>query len=154
MTEPSSEPSSAAAPPAPDWYGSEESTRVAMVSELQRIKRRTRVRPLPVLLLAALITAGITQKLATRPVLLEASVTLALAEGALSSRYNNIPVDQLRQYVTSVLLPDGKLTELIEKRDLYRLRKRLGPQFAIEQLRGNLTVQIWKNSFVLFDDSA
>jgi hypothetical protein len=141
-------------PPGDAWYESEESTRVAMVVELQRIKRRTRVRPLPVLVLAAAITAGITHKFATKQAVVEASVTLALAEGTLSSRYNSIPVDQLRQYVTSVLLPDNKLIELIEKRDLFRLRKTLGPQFAIEQLRGNLTVQIWKNSFVFFDDSA
>jgi len=138
-------------PPAEDWFQSEESTRIAMVSELQRIKRRTKVRPWPVLLLAALITAGITHKFATKPVMLEASVTLALAEGEMASRYNNVPVDQLRQYVTTVLLPDNKLLEVIEKYNLSRLRKTLGPQFAIEELRGNLTVNIWKNSFISFD---
>lgn len=140
--------------PAQDWFESEESTRVAMVSELQRIKRRTRVRPWGVLILTVLITAGIVRKFATKPIMLEASVTLALAEGQLSSKYNAIPVDQLRQYVTSVLLPDNKLIELIEKRDLFRLRKTAGPQFAIEELRSNLTVQIWKNSFVFFDESS
>jgi hypothetical protein len=139
------------AEPAEDWFESEESTRIAMVGELQRIKRRTRVRPLPVLLLAALITTGITRKFATKPVMVEASVTLALAEGAMANRYTAIPVDQLRQYVTSVLLPDNKLLELIEKRNLSRLRKTMGPQFAIEELRGNLTVNIWKNSFIFFD---
>jgi capsular polysaccharide biosynthesis protein len=78
-------------------------------------------------------------------------VTLALAEGAMASRYNGIPVDQLRQYVTSVLLPDNKLIELIEKRDLYRLRHKQGPQYAVEELRSALTVNIWKNSFIFFD---
>lgn len=134
-----------------DWFDSEESTRIGMVSELQRIKRRTRVRPLPVLILTLLITAGITKKFMSKQPLLEASVTLALAEGAMANRYNGIPVDQLRQYVTSVLLPDNKLIELIEKRDLYRLRHKQGPQYAIEELRSALTVNIWKNSFIFYD---
>jgi hypothetical protein len=141
-------------PPEPgaDWYDSEQSTRVGMISELQRIRRRTRVRPLPVLVLATLITVGITRKFATKPVIVEAQIVLALAEGALSNHINTIPVDELRQYVTSVLLPDNKLIQLIEKRDLYRLRKNLGPEFAIDQMRGAFSVQIWKNSFVFYTD--
>lgn len=140
-------------PPAADWYDSEQSTRVGMIIELQRIRRRTLVRPIPVLVLAALITAGITRNFATKPVIVEAQVVLALAEGSLSTHVNALPVDELRQYVTSVLLPDNKLIQLIEKRNLFRLRKTLGPEFAIEQLRGNFAVQIWKNSFVDFDDA-
>ncbi|HET9627632.1 MAG TPA: hypothetical protein VFP84_40020 [Kofleriaceae bacterium] len=139
-------------PPSADWFASEESTRIGMVSELQRIKRRTRVRPLPVLLIAALITAGITHKFMSKQPLLEATVTLALSEGAMAGRSSGIPVDQLRQYVNTVLLSDNKLAELIEKRDLFRLRKKLGPQYAIEELRSALTVNIWKNSFIFFDD--
>ncbi|HET7504854.1 MAG TPA: hypothetical protein VFK02_27715 [Kofleriaceae bacterium] len=146
-------PDSAPRPPSGDaWYESEESTRVAMISELQRIRRRTKVRPIPVLLVATVITAAITHKLATKPIILEASVVLALTEGTMSTGVNALPVDQLRTYVNSVLLPDNKLIQLIEKRNLFRLRKTLGPQFAIEELRSNITVSIWKNSFVYFDD--
>lgn len=139
-------------PPGDGWYESEQSTRFGMIAELQRIWRRTLVRPLPVFLVAAVITAGITRKVVTSQSLLEAEVVLALAEGSLASDHTSIPVDQLRAYVTSVLLPDNKLTELIEKRDLYRLRKKLGPEFAIEQLRGAFEVQIWKNSFTAYDE--
>lgn len=138
-------------PPGDAWYESEQSTRLGMIFELQRIRRRTLVRPLPVLALALLVTAGIVYKVATKKALLEAEVVLALTEGSLAGQYTGIPVDQLRAYVTSVLLPDNKLIELIEKRDLYRLRKNLGPEFAIEQLRGSLDVQIWKNSFLYYD---
>ena len=139
-------------PPGDDWYASEESTRIGMISELQRIRSRTLVRPLPVIALAILVTAGITYKVASKQAVLESEVVLALAEGSLAGRQTGIPVDQLRVYVTSVLLPDKKLIELIEKRDLYRLRKNLGPEFAIEQLRGSLDVQIWKNSFMYYDE--
>lgn len=135
-----------------DWYRSEQPTRLGMVVELQRIRRRTQVRPVPVLLLATLITSAIVYKVATKVTVVEAVVVLALTEGSMAGDQTGIPVDQLRAFVTSVLLPDNKLSELIEKRDLYRLRKKLGPEFAIDQLRGSLDVQIWKNSFTSYDD--
>ena len=49
------------------WFESEEPTRTALVTEMQRIRRRTAVRPLPVILLAAVITAAVTYKIATKP---------------------------------------------------------------------------------------
>jgi hypothetical protein len=105
-----------------------------------------------VLALAAAVTGVIVYKVATKPVAVQAEVVLALAEGAMSGPQNALPVDQLREYVSTLLLPDGKLTDLIEKRDLSRLRKRLGPQFAIEELRSSLEIQIWKNSFMYQDE--
>ena len=51
-----------------------------------------------------------------------------------------------------MLIPDGKLVELIERRNLYRLRKKLGNDFAVEQLREQLEVKIWKNSFLYYDE--
>ena len=134
------------------WYESEESTRVGMVSELQRIRRRTLVRPIPVLLLAALITGGVVYKVATKKQLFEAEVVLSLQQGIMSTKRVAIPVDQLREYVLGVLIPDGKLVDIIERRNLYRLRKKLGNDFAVEQLRDALEVKIWKNSFLYYDE--
>lgn len=135
-----------------DWYQSEQSTRLGMIAELQRIRRRTQVRPLPVLALAALVTGLITYKVATKVDTVQSEVVLALVEGSMARQNAGIPVDQLREYVTSVLLPDNRLAELIEKRDLSRLRKKLGMQFALSDLRERLEIQIWKNSFAYFDD--
>jgi hypothetical protein len=139
-------------PPGDDWYESEQSTRIGMIFELQRIRRRMLARPLPVLALAILVTTGVVYRIATKQAVREAEVVLALTEGSLAGEDTGLPVDQLRAYVTSVLLPDNQLIELIEKRNLYRLRKTLGPEFAIEQLRDSLDVQIWKNSFVYYDE--
>lgn len=136
-----------------DWYEAEEPTRHGLIAELQRIKRRTIVRPIPVILLALAITAGIAYKLATKPKIYEADVVLALTEGTMTTSRGGLPFDQLREYVTSVLMPDAKLLQLIEERNLHRLRRKLGPQWAINELRMQLEVEIWKNSFVYFHES-
>jgi hypothetical protein len=135
-----------------DWFESEQPTRHALITELQRIKRRTWNRPIPVLVLAALITAAIVRRIANRPVQLEAEIVLALSEGTLSSHRKGIPFMQLQQYVNSILLPDNKLVEVIEKHNLSRLRKRLGMQYAIDELREQFSIDIWKNSFVYYDE--
>lgn len=135
-----------------DWYESEESTRAGLVSELQRIRRRFAVRPLPVLFVAALVTGALTYKIAKKQPLVEAEVILALSEGQLGGRSTGVPADQLRQYVTAVLLPDKLLIDMIEKRNLYPLRKKLGAQFAIGELREQMEINIWKNSFQYYDD--
>src|SRR5690242_20018846 len=110
-----------------DWYESEERTRRGMVQELQRIRRRTRVRPVPVLALALLITGALTFKLATRQQSFDAEVVLALREGSIGTRdHTGMPLGELKELVVSVLLPDNTLEELIERRNLHRLRKRLG----------------------------
>jgi len=135
------------------WYEREESTRAGMVAELRRIKRRTLVRPIPVFLLAVLVTTVVAYKFATKKRIYEGDVVLALTEGQLGDKTSSgIPFDELRDYVVTVLMPDSKLLELIERRDLHRLRHRLGPQYALEQLRLQMEIEIWKNSFVFFHE--
>ncbi len=140
-------------PQAPtDWYESEQPTRVGMVAELQRIRRRTGVRPLPVLALALVITAGVTYKFAMKPRLYTADVVLAMSEGAMGKeRDASIPFDQLKEYVANVLLPDTELLEIIEKRQPGRV-DRVGKPFALETFRDRLEIFIWKNSFSYYDD--
>ncbi len=134
------------------WYESEESTRAGLVTELQRIRRRFVVRPLPVMILAVLVTGALAYKVAKKKPLAEAEVILALTEGQLGAQGTGVPADQLRAYVNAVLLPDKLLIDLIEKRNLYPLRRNLGAQFAIGELREQMEINIWKNSFQYYDD--
>jgi len=133
------------------WYESEEPTRLGMVTELQRIRRRTAVHPIAVVLLAALITGAVTYKIATKPRIYEADVVLALTEGSLAQSKHSIPFDQLKGYVSSVLMPDAKLIKLVEKRNLHRLRKKFGDQYALTELRDQIEIEIWRNSFLYYD---
>jgi capsular polysaccharide biosynthesis protein len=134
------------------WYESEQPTRAGLVAELQRIRRRTRIRPIPVLVVAALVTAGITHNMATKPIIVEAEVVIALTEGAMASHSTGMPVEQLRGYVTQVLMPDKRLLEVVEKYNLFPLRKKAGAQYALEAFHDMFSVQIWKNSFAYYDD--
>jgi len=131
------------------WYESEESTRKVMVQEVQRIRRRTRW--FPVLALAAVLTCAITYKLVTRKRHYEAQVVLALREGTLYTKKTGMPVGELQQFVSSVLLPDAKLADLIERRNLERLRKTFGMQWAIAEVRKQIQIEVWRNSFVYYD---
>lgn len=132
------------------WYESEQRTGAVMAAELQRLSRRARVRKVTVVLLATLVTAAVTYKVVTKERLLYAEVVLALTEGALAGPRSGVPVDQLREYVSSVLLSDKNMLELVEARGLYPLRKRLGPQFALSELWDQTDVAIWKNSFIYY----
>jgi hypothetical protein len=138
----------------PDWCDDEEPVSVGLIAELQRIRRRTIARPVPVIAVALLITGALSYRIVTHKSAVEAEVVLALTEGTMAARHSGLPVDELRQYVTGVLLPDKKLAELIERRDLFRLRKRLGNEFALEELRSQFEVEIWKNTFMIDDSDA
>jgi capsular polysaccharide biosynthesis protein len=134
------------------WYNSEESTRLGMIVEVQRIRRRMRARPGPVFVISFLLAVLISFKIWTRPTLVESRVVLALSQGELSSHDTALPVDELRQYVVNVLLPDKKLGELIEKKNLSPSRHLTGMPFAIDSLRDQFDIDIWKNTFELGDD--
>jgi hypothetical protein len=135
------------------WYQSEESTRAGMLQEIQRIRRRTRVRPLPVILLALFITGGITYKVAKKKTIYYAEIVLAMREGSLANqnKATGLPLEELKEFVATVLIPDARLTKLIEERNLLRLRKKLGMPWAITELRDSIEIEIWRNSFIYYD---
>lgn len=133
------------------WFQSEEPTRHVITFELRRIALRFRVRPWPALLIALVFTGALGMKLARKPKIYEAGVVLVLNEGTQFANKGGVPFEQLREYVSSSLMPDAKLLKLIEDRNLFRLRSKLGDKWAIDSLRDQIDVQIWKNSFVFYD---
>jgi hypothetical protein len=135
-----------------DWCDGEERTRDGMVAELQRFKRRAQTRPWPIVITSLLLSALVTWWVVHKPRLVEADVTLAITEGSLGGRRMTLPVDQLRAYVETVLLTDTRLGELVERRDLFPLRKKLGLQYAIGELRDQLEITVFRNTF-LYDDA-
>jgi hypothetical protein len=133
-----------------DWYEAEEPTRFGMITELQRLRRRAAIRPLPVLLLAAALTTAVAYKVITKKRLYTADVVLAVNEGALSQQgETTIPFEELKEHVATVLLPDTELKQVIERHFPGRLDK-VGNTFALLAFRDRMEITIWKNTFVYF----
>ncbi|CAN5472325.1 hypothetical protein BH11MYX1_BH11MYX1_02730 [soil metagenome] len=134
------------------WFDSEESTRLGMIAEVQRISRRFRARPWPVIIGAIVFSGLITYKIVTRPVKVEAEIVMAMTEGSFVQRESGIPGEQLHDTVANVLLSDSNLSKLIEDKDLFPSRRRRGMQFAIDSLRATFEVDVWKNQFADGDE--
>lgn len=135
-----------------DWYESEEPTRRGYVAELRRIRRRFAARPLPVLLLAVALGSLILYRVLHRPRTYLAEVILAMTEGTMSGPSTGLPADELREYVSSFLLSDRNVNAVVVKNELFPLRRQLGPEYGITELRSQMVIEIWKNSFVYFHE--
>ena len=137
------------------WFDDEPHYRRALLTEMRRLARRAKAQWLLIAIITALMTAGMMYKITKKPAKNTAKIVLALVEGAYSSRNTSMPVDQLHDYVVNVLLPAKRLTQLIEELDLYPLRKKQGPEYAISELSESADVDIYENYFLWeYDPSA
>lgn len=136
------------------WYESEEPMRLGMIAELSRMKERARRKPVRVILLAAVITGAVTYKLASKQPMVEAQIVLALSEGDFSTPtgHAGLAVDQLKEDFGGKLLPDAKLMEIIKRRNLFTLRRKLGDSYALNELRSQLEIETWQNSFAYYSE--
>ncbi|HVK83156.1 MAG TPA: hypothetical protein VM513_03565 [Kofleriaceae bacterium] len=134
-----------------EWFESEQPYATACAIELRRIRRRTAARPLLVVVLATLVTTVITYRVATKTPILEAEVIVALSEEALATeRPTSLAAVELREYVSSVLLADHRLLAIIDEWNLYPLRTRLGPEYAVSELREQMEIAVWRNTFAYY----
>lgn len=130
-----------------DWFEAEQPLRKLWVQDLQRLKRRAKTRLLLIFALTFLITGGMARKLSKRGASYDATVYLALDESALSSGRNSVPGREIINYVSTVLIPDQELADLAERRNLHRLRKKLGPEYAIAELRMQFELDVIQNDY-------
>ncbi|ACY12847.1 hypothetical protein Hoch_0206 [Haliangium ochraceum DSM 14365] len=121
-----------------------------LVSELQRFKGRMKVNPIPVLLLALVMTAGALFVFARKPTMYTARVILRISEGALTDyRGAVVPRGELKDYIYSFALSDALLmSEIIDKHGIYSHELGLfGATGALDELRDGLSVEIYHNFF-------
>jgi hypothetical protein len=133
-----------------DWLTSEPSVLQVMVAELQRFKGRMKVHPIPVLLLALVMSAGATFVFARKPTMYTARVILRISEGALSQyRGAVLPQNELKSYIYNFALSDSSLMEhIIDKHRLFqRELAKFGADGAIGELRDGLSIAVYHNFF-------
>lgn len=140
-------------PPSPhellpnDWLKVEPRLGKLWVIDLQRLKRRAKTRIPLVLLLAALMAGGVYRMLSRRGASYDAAVFVAIDESSLSAGRNSIPGRELTNYVATVLIPDQALIDLANRRNLHRLRKKLGDQYAVDELRMQFELEVIQNDY-------
>ena len=130
-----------------DWLSVEPLLGRLWIIDLQRLKRRAKTRVLLVLALAALMAAAAYRTLSKRGHSYDAAVFLAIDESALSDGRNSIPGRELMNYVGTVLIPDQALADLANRRNLHRLRKKLGDEYAVAELRMQFEIEVIQNDY-------
>jgi hypothetical protein len=131
-----------------DWFEAERPLHLALYATLDRMRRRAMKRWWLVLLIAVVATAAVVRKVARKPQLHRARVILAITEGDLNTGWNPTPLDQLRDYIGSVLLSSERLLAYFdEHKMLERERAKLGDAAAVEEFRDGLGIGVWRNYF-------
>ena len=136
--------------PAEDWYAREPAVSHVLVAELQRFKRRMKAHPIPVLLLAVLLTAATLAWFAMKPRFHTARVVLRISEGAISQYEGPVlPHEDLESYIYDYSLPDPVLLDqVVEEQGFFRAElEKFGPDLAIDELREGLSIDIFDNYF-------
>ena len=141
------ERSASAAPAAADWLQSEPLLGNLWVIDLQRLKRRAKTRIPLILILSALMAAGAFRTLSKRGSSYDASVFFAIDESSLSAGRNSVPGRELTNYIATVLIPDQALIDLANRRNLHRLRKKLGDEYAVSELRMQFEIEVIQNDY-------
>jgi hypothetical protein len=130
-----------------DWYERELAFSEVLIIELQRLKRRARSRWPLVVMIGILLTAAVVWKVARKPERHRARIILAVTEGELATGRDASPLHELQAYISTVLLSDEKLLKIVEKYDLFPLRKTQGNVFALTELRDLFEIHVWRNYF-------
>lgn len=112
------------------------------------MKRRAKTQLRKIVALGIVIGTALSVFIATRPTQHTARLVLALSEGSAGQRNTPLPASHLVDYVSTKLLPAAKLTALIESRNLFPLRHKLGPEFALGSLRDLIEINVYRNYFL------
>lgn len=119
-----------------------------MLGDLRRLYYRSRARPLPLLLICLCTTAfGLYRGYLHRPVY-EARIALRLTENDVGGAVAPRPVSALRAWVTDVALSDKNLIAVLDRFHLYTRQRVRGLDQALESLREDIEVEVWRNEFL------
>jgi hypothetical protein len=134
--------------PRSDWFESEVPVGRVVREDLQRLRYRAVARWPIIVAIALAITALGGWMLSKKEAQHRARIVLAVLEGDLSRKEAPLPMADLRDYVSTVLMPSAELEQLIERRDLFPLRHRHGIQFGVAELWDMIEIETHRNYFL------
>ncbi len=137
---------------ADEWFGNEPGWG-EFVIEVRRLARRNRAHPWPLLAIVLVTTlVGLWQGYVHKPSY-EARISLRLTENDVVAGAAPRPVSELRSWVADVALSDGHLIKVIERYRLYPQLRARGLDQALDALRDDLEVEVWRNEFLDNEES-
>lgn len=137
----------AMAMPGTEWTLEEPGGR-RFIAEVRRLARRNRAHPAP-LLLAVLCTTGLGLFLGYRyqPVY-EARIAMRLTESDALSGARPRQAAELRSWVEDVALSDRHLIQVMDRFHLLEPQRKRGLDQALESLREDIDIEVWRNEFL------
>ena len=131
-----------------DWFEAEQPLHRALYDVVDRMRRRAKKRWWLVLLATVVLTGAVVRKVALKPRVHRARVILAITEGDLNAGFNPTPLDELHDYIATVLLSSERLIKFFDERGLMkRARARFGDAVAVEEFKDAMQVGVWRNYF-------
>jgi uncharacterized protein involved in exopolysaccharide biosynthesis len=130
----------------PTWLD-DERAQPGATAELKRLWRRARRRWLRTLALALLITGAVVAVAARRPRRYESRIAFRVTEGRLEAGSAPRTTGRLRDYVLQVVFSNQHLTSVIKEHGLYPSLMPRDPSLAVEELRDDIHVEVWRNDF-------
>jgi hypothetical protein len=130
----------------PDW-GEAERMQPSLWRELGRLGRRARRRWLITLTLDLAITALVVAMIAQRPRSYASRVAFRVTEGNIDAETQPRTNGKLRDYVAQVVFSTKRLTAVIKEYGLYPSLASRDMSLAVESMRDDIQVEVWRNSF-------
>ena len=116
--------------------------------ELRRLVRRSRPRIGWIVLIALLSCAGFVAKRELRAPKRRAAMSMRIVEADFDLTTAVRPQRDYVDYIWGVFLSGPRLQKVIEEYELYPEKYKLDPQLAVEAMRDDLEVEVWRNYFL------
>jgi hypothetical protein len=116
--------------------------------ELPRLLRRSRSRRLLILFIACLVTSGMVAWKVLHPPKREAKLALRIVESDFDLTKSVRPIHNYTDYIWGVFLSGPRLQKIILAHKLYPKQYEKDPQMAIEAMRDDMDVEVWRNYFL------
>jgi hypothetical protein len=130
-----------------DWADEEPGLKGA-AAELARLKRRAVARPISTLLVALVATLAVVGMRARKVRTFSSRVVFRVTEGDLDASTSPRPAKRLREYVLDVAFSNQRLLDVIREHGLYPRELKRDPSFAVDAMRDDIEVDVWRNYFV------
>ncbi len=131
-----------------DWVG-DEAELPGMWGELKRLGRRARRRWLRTLVFGLACAALVIGAAARKPRSYASRVAFRVTESELEAATTPRTNGKLRDYVATVVFSTSHLTSLIKEHGIYTALMARDPSLAVESMRDDIDVEVWRNYFAL-----